>query len=76
VPINALTVKQVDGKHQVVFGVAVIALNRDGSPEERNAQQVTMTIKEEVFRRDPNLPIILDQQLNLAKGDQFLSLGV
>jgi VWFA-related protein len=76
VPIDALTVKQVDGKHQVVFGVAVIALNRDGSPEERNAQQVTMTFKEEVFRRDPNLAITLDQQLNLAKGDQFLSLGV
>lgn len=76
VPIDALTVKQVDGKHQVVFGVAVIALNRDGSLEERDARQVTMTFKEDVFRHDPNLPIILDQQLNLAKGDQFLSLGV
>ncbi len=76
VPIGALTVKQVDGKHQVVFGVAVIALNRDGSLEERDARQVTITFKEDVFRHDPNRPIILDQQLNLAKGDQFLSLGV
>jgi VWFA-related protein len=76
VPIDAFTMKHVDGKHQVVFGVAVIALNRYGSLVERDAQQVTMTFKEEVFRHDPNLPIVLDQQLNLAKGDTFLSLGL
>jgi VWFA-related protein len=76
VPIDAFTMKHVDGKHQVVFGVAVIVLNRDGSLVEHDAQQITMTFKEDAFRRDPNLPITLDQQLNLAKGDQFLSLGV
>jgi len=76
VPIDAFTMKQVDGKHQVVIGVTVIALNRDGSLEEREAQQVTMTFKEEEFLRDPNLPITLEQQLNLAKGVQSLSLGV
>lgn len=75
-PIDAFTVKQVDGTHQIVFGVAVIALNRDGSLVDHDAQQVTMTFKEDEFRRDPNLPITFDQQLNLAKGDQFLSLGV
>ena len=75
-PIGAFTVKHVDGKHQVVFGVAVIALNRDGTLMERDARQVTMTFNEEVFRRSPGLPVTLDQQIYLAKGDQFLSLGV
>lgn len=75
-PIGAFTVKQVDGKHQVIFGVAVIAFNRDGTLVERDARQVTMTFREEVFRRSPDLPVTLDQQIYLAKGEEFLSLGV
>lgn len=76
VPIDALSVKQVDGNHQVVFGVAFIALYRDGGLEERYDQQVTMTLNEDTFRRDPNRPITLDLKVSLAKGDHFLSLGV
>lgn len=76
VPLNALTVRAADGKHQVVFAVAAIALNRDGSAVQQDAQQVTMVLKEDVFRRDPNLVVTLDQQLNLTKDDQFLNLGV
>ena len=76
VPINALTVRMVDGKPQVVFGVAFIALNRVGSLEKHDAKEVTMTLREDVLRRNPNLPVTLDQQLNLAKGDQYLSLAV
>jgi len=76
VPLNALTVRAVDGKHQIVFAVAAIALNRDGSAVQQDAQQVKMVLKEEMFRRDPNLMVTLDQQLNLTKDDQFLNLGV
>ena len=76
VPLNSLTVREVDGKHQIVFAVAAIALNRDGSAVQHDAQQVKMVLKEDVFRRDPNLSVTLDQQLNLTKDDQFLNLGV
>jgi len=76
VPLNALTVREVDGRHQIVFAVAAIALNRDGSAVQQDAQQVKMVLKEDVFRRDPNLIVTLDQKLNLTKDDQFLSLGV
>ena len=35
-----------------------------------------MVLREDVFRRDPNLSVTLDQKLNLTKDDQFLNLGV
>ncbi|HTZ89392.1 MAG TPA: VWA domain-containing protein [Alloacidobacterium sp.] len=77
VPIDALAVrKNADGKHQVVFGIAAIALNRDGSLMEHDVEQVTMVLNEQAFRHSPDLPITLDQHLNLAKDDQFLNLGV
>ncbi len=76
VPLNALTVREVDGKHQIVFAIAAIALNRDGSAVQHDAQQVKMVLKEDVFRRDPSLTVTLDQKLNLTKDDQFLNLGV
>jgi VWFA-related protein len=76
VPLNSLTVREVDGKHQIVFAVAAIALNRDGSAVQQDAQQVKMVLKEDVFRRDPDISVTLDQKLNLTKDDQFLNLGV
>ncbi len=75
-PIGAVSVRTVNGKHQIVFGVAAMALNRDGYLMEHSAEQVTMVLKEDVFQRSPNLPITLDQQINLAKDDKFLHLGV
>ncbi len=76
VPMDDLTVTNIDGKHQIVFGVAAIVLNHYGSLVQRNAEQVTMVLKEAAYLRSPHRPIVLDQQINLAKGDQFLSLGV
>jgi VWFA-related protein len=76
VPLDDFTVKDIDGKHTIVFGVAVIVLNHYGSLVQRNAEKVTMVLTETAFRRSPHRPIVLDQQLNLAKGDQTLSLGV
>ena len=76
VPLDDFTVKEIDGRHQIVFGVAVIVLDHYGSLVQRNAEKVTMVLTETAFRRSPHRPIVLDQQLNLEKGDQTLSLGV
>jgi hypothetical protein len=35
-----------------------------------------MVFKEEALRRSPVLPIMLDQQLNLVKKDQYLYLAI
>jgi VWFA-related protein len=75
VPIDALSVRTVNGKHEIVFGVATIAFNREGTLVEQNAEQVKMVLNDQ-FHRSPDLPITLDQPLNLAKDDKFLSLGV
>jgi VWFA-related protein len=76
VPIDSLTMRTVDGKHEIVLGVAAIALNRDGSMVEHKAEQITLTLKEDVLRRSPGLTITVDQQIDLAKDDKFLHLGV
>ena len=76
VPLDALTVRQVDGKHQVVIGFAAFALDRYGRPVERKAKELTMVLNEQVYRAGPNLPITLDQQLDLKADAKFLDLGV
>jgi VWFA-related protein len=75
-PINALTIRDVDGKHKIVLGVAAIGLDRDGTRVEHKAEEITMTLPADIFRRSPNLPIMVDQEIDLSKNDQFLHLGV
>jgi hypothetical protein len=68
--------RTVDGKHQIVLDVAAMALNRHGSMVEHKAEQITMTLPEDVVRRSPVLPITVDQQIDLSKDDKFLHVGV
>jgi VWFA-related protein len=76
VPIGALQIRIVDGRHKVVLGITAIGLNRDGSVVEHKAYQVTMTVPDDVLFRSPDLPITVDQQIDLSKDDKFLHLGV
>jgi VWFA-related protein len=75
-PINGLTIRDVGGTHKIVLGVAAIGLDRDGSMVEHKAQEITMTLPVDILRRSPNLPIMVDQEIDLSKDDQFLHLGV
>jgi hypothetical protein len=75
-PINGLTMRDVDGKHKIVLGVAAIGLDRDGTMVEHKAEEITMTLPADILRRSPNLPIMVDQEIDLSKDDQFLHLGV
>ncbi len=75
-PINALTIRDVGGAHKIVLGVAAIGLDRDGSMVEHKAQEITMTLPADILRRSPNLPIMVDQEIDLSQSDQFLHLGV
>jgi VWFA-related protein len=76
VPIDAFTVKPVDGKYRIVFDVVALMLNRDGGLEGNDGVQVTMTLPEPIFHSSPDLPITLDQPINLAKNARYLYLGV
>jgi hypothetical protein len=75
-PINALTIRDGGGTRKIVLGVAAIGLDHDGSMVEHKAQEITMTLPAEILRRSPNLPIMVDQEIDLSKDDQFLHLGV
>jgi hypothetical protein len=76
VPIDALTMRTVDGQHTVMWGIAAIGLNGDGSTVEHKAYQMTMTLPKDVLYRSPELPVTMDQQIDLSKDDKFLHLGV
>lgn len=75
-PVGALTISAVGSRHKIILGVAVIALNGDGSMVDHKAEQITMTVPEDILRRSPNLPVTVDQQIDLSKDDEFLHLGV
>jgi VWFA-related protein len=76
VPLDAFSVRRVDGKLQIVLGIAAIPFDRDGSPGKHEVEQVTMILNEAVYRRNPNTSITLDQQITLVKDDKFLNLGL
>ena len=75
-PIDALTQQSISGTPEVVFGVAVVALNSDGRAIDRDGDRVTLALNEDVLRLHPDAPIIFDQRLNLNKNDQYLYLAV
>ena len=75
-PTDGFTRQTVDGKSEVILGVAAVVLNHDGRVIDTRAERVTMTLNEDVARLHPNVPLAFDQRLNLTKGDQYLYLAV
>jgi hypothetical protein len=55
VPTDGLTATIVDGKHQIVLGVAAMALNSEGA--EHQAEQMAVTLPEDVPRCAPGLAV-------------------
>ena len=76
VPVYALTMRVVDGKHKVALGVAAVGLDREGSVVEHKAEQITMTLPEDILSRSPDLPVTAYQRIYLSKDDKFLHLGL
>jgi VWFA-related protein len=75
-PIDGLTSQTVDGKKKFVFQLAALAINRDGNWTERNFQQLTVSYDQDSFRHRSTAPLVIDQQLSLAKDDEYLLLAV
>ena len=75
-PVDAFTPQTVDGKSEVIFGVAAVVLNRDGRAVDAHAERVTMTRHEDVVRLHPEVPFVFGQRLNLKKDDDYLYLAV
>jgi VWFA-related protein len=75
-PADVLTQQTIDGKPEVIFGVGVIALNRDGRAIETHASRVTMRLNNDEVRANPGVQLTFDQRLNLKKDDEYLYLAV
>lgn len=75
-PVSSLTKRNIDGEPKVVFGVAAIVLNAEGRAVGTHAERVTLTLNEDVVRKNPDAPLVFDQRLNFKKEDQYLYLAV
>jgi hypothetical protein len=76
VPMGALKVINVDDRHKIILGILVVGLDRDGTTLEHKAYQITMSLPQDVLLRSPDLPVTVDQEVDLSKDDRFLHLGV
>ncbi len=74
-PVDALVVQNADGKMQVTFGIAAIAFDRDGQSIARQGERATMTLNKDSLREHPDGRIIIDQLIDLPKGDDYLYLA-
>ena len=75
-PVNALTQQTIDGKPEVIFGVAAVVLNSDGRAVDRDGKRVTLALNGDAVRLHPDASIVFDQRMNLRKGDQYIYLAV
>ena len=75
-PVSSLTEQNINGEPKVVFGVAAVVLNGEGRAVDTHAERVTLTLNEDVIRRNPDAPLIFDQRLNFKKEDQYLYLAL
>jgi VWFA-related protein len=75
-PATDFTIKTMHGRRGVDVGVAVLAFNQDGAVETQLADKLTFQIDEEALRLHPRAVIPADQQINLSKGQKYLSIAV
>jgi len=76
VPADTLTLQDTGGKKSVTFGIAAMAFNENGRAMVRKGERVTMTLNEEVLKKNPTAPLTVNQQINLKNGDNYLYLAV
>jgi VWFA-related protein len=75
-PMDAFAVRPADGKHKIVLGLAAAALSSDGATAERSAEQVRVTLPEDVVFSNLDLRFEVYQQIDLSRGDAYLRLSV
>jgi VWFA-related protein len=72
VPADSLTRRILDGQPQVVLGIAVLAFDENGGLLGSDAQEFTLRLNEERLHLTPHAPVLLQQQMDLRKGEAYL----
>lgn len=75
-PADAFAIKSADGKNETLVGVAVVAFNEAGSPVTREVKYFTLGIDMEKMHSTPNATMLVSQQINLHKGQNYLYMAV
>jgi VWFA-related protein len=75
VPIDELTAQRTNGKRTFVLGLAAVTIDRDGDILKRQFEHVTVSFDEAYFSHRSRAPLVVDQQLNLSRTDQYLYLA-
>jgi hypothetical protein len=76
VPIDELTGQSIQGKQTFVIGLAAVTIDRNGDVLKRQFEHVTVSFDEGYFSHRSHAPVVVDQQLNLSRADQYLYLAV
>ena len=71
-PASAFAAKTVDGHPQIEFDLATVDFNQLGEEVSQNGQRVHLTFSVD----NPTQPVRVEQQIDLKKGDNYLSLAV
>jgi hypothetical protein len=75
VPIDELTAQSMNGKRTFVIGLAAVTIDRDGDILQRQFEHVTVSFDQAYFSHRSSAPLVVDQQLNLSRTDQYLYLA-
>jgi hypothetical protein len=76
IPIDELTGQSIQGKETFVVGLAAVTIDRDGDVLKRQFEHVTVSFGEGYFSHRSRAPLVVDQQLNLSRTDQYLYVAV
>ncbi|HEX4649954.1 MAG TPA: VWA domain-containing protein [Granulicella sp.] len=72
VPADSLARRILDGQPKVLLGIAVLAFDENGGLIGHDAEQFTLRLNEEKLRLTPHAPVLLQQQIDLRKGEAYL----
>jgi VWFA-related protein len=75
-PLDAFTIRAVDGKSQVSLGIAAMAFNQSGSAAAQSADEVQFFLRDNRTSVPPNTLVSVRQQFNLPRGDDSLYCAV
>jgi VWFA-related protein len=76
VPLDAFTVRTVNGKSQVSLGIAAMAFNQSGSAAAQSADEVEFFLRDNRTSIPPNTLVSVRQQVSLPRGDDSLYCAV
>lgn len=76
IPAGSFTQRSIDGKPQVMFGIASVVFNADGRVVGQQGDRITSTLNPAAIQRNPEARLNVDQSIVLHKGDDFLYLAM